>query len=97
MAPSPCRSVNDWHDIHPLYENNQRRAFERLLRKLLKYPNKPAVVLVHAYCWYQVTGGNPPRWGLSQNLLPPTFLSSSTPTPSLSTELPAHGRLLEQH
>ena len=61
--PKVCRcsavhtphSVNDWHNLHPLFENSMRRAYERLLRKLLKYPNGPAVVLVHSYCWLRVS------------------------------------------
>jgi hypothetical protein len=31
---------------HACLQNNVRRGFERLLRKLLSYPNRPAVVLV---------------------------------------------------
>ena len=46
--------MNDWHSPKPAFQNNLRRSFERLLRKLLNYPNFPAVVLVHAYIWYQV-------------------------------------------
>ena len=41
----------------PPFLNEPRRAFERLLRKLLGYPNRPAVVLLHAYAWNQVTWG----------------------------------------
>ncbi|KAG1678053.1 hypothetical protein FOA52_000849 [Chlamydomonas sp. UWO 241] len=44
-------SVNDMQKTHPLFMNEYRRAFERLLRKLLEYPNSPAVVLVHSYDW----------------------------------------------
>ena len=31
-----------------------RRPFERLIRKLLQYPRRPAVVLMHAYRWFQI-------------------------------------------
>lgn len=30
------------------FDNAIRRAFERLIRKLLNYPNKPAVILMNA-------------------------------------------------
>lgn len=33
----------------PPFQNDVRRGFERLVRKLLNYPNRPAVVLMHAY------------------------------------------------
>ncbi|GAX77809.1 hypothetical protein CEUSTIGMA_g5252.t1 [Chlamydomonas eustigma] len=46
-------SVNDWHSPAPTFQNNIRRGYERLLRKLLKYPNNPAVILVHTYVWSQ--------------------------------------------
>lgn len=48
-------SVNDPPSVHPMFENSMRRAYERLLRKLLQYPNAPAVVLVHSYCWLRVS------------------------------------------
>ncbi|GAX81637.1 hypothetical protein CEUSTIGMA_g9065.t1 [Chlamydomonas eustigma] len=47
-------SVNDWHlPGGPPFQNEMRRSFERLLRKILTYPHKPAVILVHSYIWYQ--------------------------------------------
>eukprot|EP00798_Chlamydomonas_sp_ICE-L_P032023 gene32023-16547_t len=46
-------SVNDVTPKEPPFINNIRRAFERLLRKLLQYPNRPAVVLMHSYIWGQ--------------------------------------------
>uniref|UniRef100_A0A7S0S1A6 SGNH hydrolase-type esterase domain-containing protein n=1 Tax=Chlamydomonas leiostraca TaxID=1034604 RepID=A0A7S0S1A6_9CHLO len=46
-------SVNDWHNPTPAFQNNVRRPFERLLRKLLNYPKRPAVVMMHQYIWYQ--------------------------------------------
>ena len=48
-------SVNDPPSVHPMVENSMRRAYERLLRKLLQYPNAPAVVLIHSYCWLRVS------------------------------------------
>ena len=48
------RSVNDPESPMPAFENDVRRPFERLLRKLLKFPNRPAVVLMHAYVWAKV-------------------------------------------
>ena len=33
----------------PPFQNEARSGFERLIRKLLNYPNKPAVVLMHAF------------------------------------------------
>lgn len=39
----------------PLVRHLQvRRPYERLIRKLLQYPNRPAVVLIHAYRWFQI-------------------------------------------
>jgi hypothetical protein len=32
-------------------ESEMRRAFERLIRKLLNFPNKPAVVLVNSFIY----------------------------------------------
>ena len=50
-------SVNDWHNPSgPPFLNDVRGAFERLLRKLLNYPNRPAVVLMHAYAYNLVRG-----------------------------------------
>lgn len=44
-------TVNDIHHVMPLFTNEYRRAYERLLRKLLGYPNRPAVVLMHSFNW----------------------------------------------
>jgi len=44
-------SVNDPYMTKVLFDNEYRRAYERLLRKLLNYPNNPAVVLMHSYNW----------------------------------------------
>ncbi|KAG1660750.1 hypothetical protein FOA52_010624 [Chlamydomonas sp. UWO 241] len=46
-------SVNDEAHPMPLFNNDMRRAYERLIRKLLSYPNQPAVVLLHTYTWMQ--------------------------------------------
>ena len=35
-----------------------RRAFERLLRKLLRYKNLPAVVVYHSWKWGQLITQN---------------------------------------
>jgi len=45
-------SVNDEAHPSPPMDNPQRRAFERLLRKLLRMPRGPAVVLVSAYAYH---------------------------------------------
>eukprot|EP00798_Chlamydomonas_sp_ICE-L_P025706 gene25706-11364_t len=42
-------SLNDADPPKPPFNNAMRRPFERLLRKLLNYPNKPAIVLLNAY------------------------------------------------
>lgn len=39
------------HALQVLFDNEYRRAYERLLRKLLNYPKHPAVVLMHSYNW----------------------------------------------
>lgn len=49
-------SVNDLHQspgFRP-FLHEIRRAMERMIRKLLNYPNRPAVILLHAYAWHQV-------------------------------------------
>ena len=48
------RSVNDPESPMPAFENDVRRPFERLLRKILNFPNRPAVVLMHSYVWATV-------------------------------------------
>lgn len=46
-------AINDastWQ--HPM-DHASRRSFERLLRKLLTYPNRPAIVLLNGFSWFQ--------------------------------------------
>lgn len=43
--------MNDAAFPTPAFDNAPRRSFERLLRKLLRYPRQPAVVLVNSYAW----------------------------------------------
>ncbi|GIM15714.1 hypothetical protein Vretimale_18452 [Volvox reticuliferus] len=47
-------AVNDEEMPMPHMNNQIRRPYERLLRKLLGYPKRPAVVLMHAYRWFQI-------------------------------------------
>ena len=68
--------MNDWHSPVPTFQNNIRRLFERLLRKVLNYPKKPAVVLLHAYVWTQVSvcwdtaSGGPYVWQARRSCVP---------------------------
>jgi hypothetical protein len=41
----------------------RRRPFERLLRKLLLMPGRPAVVLLNAYAWFKADPGEVSAWG----------------------------------
>ena len=52
-----------------------RRTFERLLRKLMQYPHRPAVLMIQAFPWVRGRegGGHPP--------LTPTLQSPSLPPP----------------
>jgi hypothetical protein len=34
--------------------HTHRRPYERLLRKLLAYPNRPALIMLHAYSWHKL-------------------------------------------
>ena len=45
-------SLNDEHAHGPAFDNPTQRPFERLLRKLMTYPNKPALVIYNAYSWF---------------------------------------------
>jgi DNA polymerase alpha subunit B len=44
-------AFNDAAHPTPYLDNPQRRELERLLRKLLRLPNAPAVILLNAYSW----------------------------------------------
>lgn len=46
-------SVNDPQAPNPPFQNDMRRGMERLLRRLLTYPRRPAVILMHAYMWHK--------------------------------------------
>ena len=63
------RSVNDIHPVGSAFTNNMRRPFERLIRKLLRYPNHPAVVLMHEYVWFYVSAQGHMRLHLLFRLL----------------------------
>lgn len=48
-------SLNDEQTMSDtVFDNAVRRPFERLLRKLLQFPNQPAVILLNAYAWFQL-------------------------------------------
>jgi lysophospholipase L1-like esterase len=40
-----------------LMDNSERRAMERLLRRLLEYPHRPAVVFLNIFSWFVATSG----------------------------------------
>ena len=48
-------SHNDEHNVVPLWDNPRRRPLERLVRKLLDYPLRQAVIFLHTYDWHEVT------------------------------------------
>ncbi|KAG2488702.1 hypothetical protein HYH03_012702 [Edaphochlamys debaryana] len=50
-------AINDGQVAYPVMNNEVRRAYERLIRKLLRYPRRPAVVLFHTFRWF---------WSLSE-------------------------------
>ncbi|KXZ48764.1 hypothetical protein GPECTOR_25g348 [Gonium pectorale] len=47
-------AINDDEMPMPHMDNKVRRPYERLVRKLLTYPRRPAVVLFHAFRWFQL-------------------------------------------
>ncbi len=49
-------AVNDRYAPSKDWQDEERRAFERLVRKLLRLPRSPAVVLVNMFA-FQSTGG----------------------------------------
>ena len=48
-------SWNDIHNVQPPLANPERRQFERLVRKVLDYPSRPAVLLLHVWTWHQTS------------------------------------------
>lgn len=44
-------AINDEEMPMPHYNNLVRRPFEKLIRKVLNYPNRPAVVIYSAFRW----------------------------------------------
>ncbi|GLI61581.1 hypothetical protein VaNZ11_003996 [Volvox africanus] len=58
-------AVNDEEMPMPHMNNQIRRPYERLLRKLLGYPNRPAVILMHAYRWFQLPGDTSGQFWMS--------------------------------
>ncbi len=38
------------------FDSDQRRGFERLLRKLLNYPKRPAVIILNVFAWKHFNG-----------------------------------------
>lgn len=55
-------NVNDESNPSPPVDNVARRSFERMLRKLLDYPNKPAVIILNAFRWFKTFSGEV-SWG----------------------------------
>ena len=47
-------SHNDEHRPFVLWNNSARKPLERLVRKLLDYPLKPAVLFLHTYDWHEM-------------------------------------------
>ncbi|KAG2447186.1 hypothetical protein HYH02_007929 [Chlamydomonas schloesseri] len=58
-------AVNDEEMPMPHMNNGVRRPFERLIRKVLQYPRRPAVVLMHAYRWFQIPVENTGQFWVS--------------------------------
>lgn len=46
-------NINDEAMPSPAMQNPARRSFERLLRKLLSLPSKPAVILLNVFKWFK--------------------------------------------
>lgn len=45
-------AVNDEHRKEPIFDNNARKPMERLVRKLLLLPSRPAIVLLNTFAWF---------------------------------------------
>ncbi|KAG2500335.1 hypothetical protein HYH03_001911 [Edaphochlamys debaryana] len=94
-------SVNDPPDPSPDMGSSDRRALERLLRKVLALPSRPAVVLVHMYAHEAAEGRfyhtaqrdigelgmlyGLPAVSLRDAVLPAAVCSSAPSTPSTAT------------
>jgi hypothetical protein len=42
------------------FDSPDRRAYEQLVRKALRLPSRPAVLLLHSYAWYYAFGDGAP-------------------------------------
>ena len=75
-------TMNDWirreEDLVSL-ENDRRRGFETLLRKLLRYERSPAIVIVHA--WSPRTLGE----GFIEPVVEPEDFFRATPEDHMDT------------
>ena len=49
-----ARSNDNWAPLSG--DSEKRRCFERMVRKLLKYPRQPAVVLLNTYAYIKQGG-----------------------------------------
>ena len=53
-----CMPPCSWNDVHsqvPPLDNFERRQFERLVRKVLDFPSRPAVLLLHVWVWHETS------------------------------------------
>ena len=76
----PLKMCNDYNDDS---QNNVRRGFERLLRKIQGYPNRPAVVLLHTYSYFIGAGGGVSLYSLHKRTLHVKSPHDTHPTPIL--------------
>ncbi|GAX72559.1 hypothetical protein CEUSTIGMA_g15.t1 [Chlamydomonas eustigma] len=76
-------SHNDEHAPLPLFDNHVRRSFERLLRKLLDYPKRPAILLLHTYAWHETSDPKGKYWGNAERELGEIGLYYSLPAVSV--------------
>ncbi|KAG1680790.1 hypothetical protein FOA52_008123 [Chlamydomonas sp. UWO 241] len=77
---------NDLHHTsgHEPMDNPQRRPFERLVRKVLNYPNRPAVILLNAYAWHETSPFKGAYWDNAEHAF--SEYSSYYELPSLSVK-----------